>query len=234
MRRQLLSLWPVILAFAGVVFAQCFADSVTISPILYAGPSQVQFTSCASGADGPRVYPINATTFDWWYFDAVSDDGTQALTVIFFTSSFIGFSFDLANAIDPLNVYVFANTGSGPGVSFPVLATSVTIDTVGDGASGTWTGSGISFQGAPDLSTYTVTFDKTLLNLGIEGTFTLKTVSVPQTRYHSRRLTSPRISAVLVTTSVVHWRAANQNKCFLTSAGSMSCRPRMQLWMSKS
>jgi hypothetical protein len=99
------------------------------------------------------------------------------LTVIFFTSSYIGFSFDLLNAVDPLNVYVFANTGSGPGISFPIAATSVTVDTNGNGATGNWAGSGISFQGAPDLSTYTVTFKKTALNLGIEGTFTLKTVS---------------------------------------------------------
>lgn len=177
MRNIVLSLSCVLLALAHGGFAQCFPDSITFTPALYAGPSQVQFTSCASGADGPRVYPINATTFDWWYFDAVSDDGTQALTVIFFTSSFIGFSFDLANAIDPLNVYVFANTGSGSPVSFPVVATSVTLDTVGNGATGTWTGSGISFQGSPDLSTYTLTFEKTALNSDIEGTFTLNTVS---------------------------------------------------------
>jgi hypothetical protein len=177
MRNLLLSLSSVLFLLARVGFSQCFADSLTFSPLLYAGPSEVQFTSCASGADSPRVNPINATTFDWWYFDAVSDDGTQALTIIFFTSSYIGFSFNIANAVDPLNVYVFANTGSGLPVSFPVVATSVTINTVGNGASGNWTDSGISFEGASDLSTYTVTFDKTALNLGIEGMFTLTTVS---------------------------------------------------------
>src|SRR5882757_9231402 len=131
MRHLILSLSSVLLALARGGFTQCFADSLSFSPVLYAGPSQVQFTSCASGADGPRVVPINATTFDWWYFDAVSDDGTQALTVTFFTSSFIGFSFDLQNAVDPLNVYIFANTGTGSPVSFPIAATSVTIDSVG-------------------------------------------------------------------------------------------------------
>ncbi|KAF4332253.1 hydroxyneurosporene synthase [Fusarium beomiforme] len=154
-------------------FTQCPAETTTLYPILYSGPSQVQFTSCASGADGPRVFPINATTFDWWYFDAVSDDGLHALTVIFFTSSFVGFSFDLESTIDPLNVYVFYNNG-GDGFSFPIASTSVTIKLDGDGASGDWTGSGISFKGAPDLSTYSVTFEKTLLNPSVEGTFTLK------------------------------------------------------------
>lgn len=168
------------------VYSQCFNNSLTFSPALYAGPSEVQFTSCASGADSPRVYPINATTFDWWYFDAVSDDGTQALTVIFFTSSYIGFSFDLASTVDPLNVWVFANTGPGSALSFPVVATSVAVDTVGNGASGNWTGSGISFVGAPDLSTYTVTFDQMLLNLAIEGTFTLSTVGPIKFFLHSK------------------------------------------------
>ncbi|CVK98772.1 uncharacterized protein FMAN_08448 [Fusarium mangiferae] len=166
------ALLPVLALVVGG-FAQCPKQVTTYSPILSPGPSDVLFTSCASGADGPRVYPINSTTFDWWYFDAVSDDGEHALTVIFFTSSFVGFSFDLLNAIDPLNVYVFYNHG-GDGFSFPISSTSVTIKLDGDGASGDWTGSGASFQGAADLSTYKVTFKKTLLNPSVEGTFTLK------------------------------------------------------------
>ncbi|KAF4947055.1 hypothetical protein FGADI_10685 [Fusarium gaditjirri] len=153
-------------------FTQCPKQVTTYSPILYNGPSDVQFTSCATGADGPRVFPINSTTYDWWYFDAVSDDGVHALTVIFFTSSFVGFSFDLLSAIDPLNVYVFYNNG-GDGVSFPIASTSVTIKLDGDGASGDWTGSGASFQGAADLSTYKVTFKKTILNPSVEGTLAL-------------------------------------------------------------
>lgn len=175
MRNILFGLSSLILFFARGAFSQCPGSSVTFSPLLYAGPSEVQFTSCASGADSPRVFPINGTTFDWWYFDAVSDDGQKALTVIFFTSSFVGFSFDLLNPIDPLNVYIFANFGDGPGVSFPVPASQVTITTQGDGASGQWTGSGINFKGASDLSTYSVTFDNALL--GLKGTFNLKSVS---------------------------------------------------------
>ena len=154
------------------------------------------------------------------------------MTVIFFTSSYIEFSFDLLNAIDPLNVYIFANTGAGSGISFPVAATSVTVDTNGNGDTGNWAGSGIGFQGAPDLSTYTVTFSKTLLNLGIDGTFTLKTVSsrhchmaiicgslrrIPKGA--TRLLTQGLTSVAQVTTFVAHWKAVNQRKCFLILAG---------------
>lgn len=164
-----------LLAFVPSGLAQTAPSSITFSPLLYAGPSEVQFTSGPSAADGPRVFPINATTFDWWYFDAVSDDGTQAVTVIFFTSSYIGFSFDPTSLIDPLNIYIFANFPNGTSTSFPVPAISVTVTTDDNGATGEWTGSGIGFQGASDLSTYNVTFDNALL--GLTGSISLASVS---------------------------------------------------------
>ncbi|PVH97389.1 hypothetical protein DM02DRAFT_730602, partial [Periconia macrospinosa] len=172
MKNLLSRLSSLLLALIPGGFAQCFDTSLSFSPLLYAGPSEVQFTSCASGADGPRVFPINATTFDWWYFDAVSEDETKALTIIFFTSSFIGFSFDLLSAINPLNVWIFANFGNGPPLSFPVAANQVTVNTNGDGASGKWTGSGMKFDGALDLSTYVVDLDNPLL--GLKGKLSLK------------------------------------------------------------
>lgn len=172
--KQLFSAFAAFAALAGTALAQCFDNSLTFSPLLYPGPSEVQFTSCGTGADGPRVNPINATTFDWWYFDAVSDDGSQALTVIFFTSSFIGFSFDLSSVIDPLNVAISATFENGTTSSFSVEATSVEVTTVGNGASGRWVNSGIGFAGAPDLSTYNVTLSNDIL--GLHGTFTLRSV----------------------------------------------------------
>ncbi|KFZ08170.1 hypothetical protein V501_06075 [Pseudogymnoascus sp. VKM F-4519 (FW-2642)] len=162
-----------LIALVPAALSQCFPDTNTFSPIPYAGLSQVQFTSCPSQADGPRIFPLNATTFDWWYFDAVSSDGTQAFTVIFFTSSAIGFSFDFFSTVDPLNVWVFATFADGtPPAVFPVPAVSVTTTTNGDGASGDWKGSGISFKGAPDLSSYVVNLNNPLI--GLTGTFTLK------------------------------------------------------------
>ncbi|KAH8816964.1 hypothetical protein F5884DRAFT_241189 [Xylogone sp. PMI_703] len=173
MRHLVFKLSPL-LALAGSAVSQCFKD-LTFSPLLHLGPSEVQFMSCgtAGAVDAPRVNPINATTFDWWYFDAVSLDGSQALSVVFFTSSFIGFSFDVASLIDPLNVWIFANFGDGPALTLPVPATSVEIQTDGnDGVSGKWADSGISFSGALDLSNFNVTLDNTLL--GLKGTFSLK------------------------------------------------------------
>ena len=173
--KYLLSGLLSVLALAPGALAQCFADTNTFNLLPYVGSSEVQFTSCASQADGPRVFPLNESTFDWWYFDAVSTDGTQALTFIFFTSSYIGFSFDFASAVDPLNIWVFASFGDGtPSVTFPVVATSVTVTTDGNGATGDWEGSGIKFVGAPDLSSYVITLDNPLE--GLTGTFTLKTV----------------------------------------------------------
>jgi hypothetical protein len=175
MKNLVLGLSALFLAFVPSGLAHTAPSSITFSPLLYPGPVDVQFTSGPSAADGPRVFPINATTFDWWYFDAVSDDGTQAVTIIFFTSSYIGFSFNPTSAIDPLNIYVFANFPNGTSTSFPVPATSVTITTDGNGATGEWTGTGIGFQGAADLSTYNVTFDNALL--GLSGSISLASVS---------------------------------------------------------
>lgn len=172
-----------LLALAGITYAQCFPSPLTFSPLPALGPSEVQFTSCSSGADSPRINPINESTFDWWYFDAVSSDGTKGLTVILFTSSLLGFSFNAAAAVEPLNVWVFASFGEGLPVDFPIEATSVTVNTVGDGASGEWEGTGVSFSGAPDLSTYNVTFNNALL--GLHGTFSLKSVChIPKVHFH--------------------------------------------------
>ncbi|KFY46544.1 hypothetical protein V495_02397 [Pseudogymnoascus sp. VKM F-4514 (FW-929)] len=170
------NLFFTLASFAALVpaaLSQCFPDTMNFSPITSIGTPQVQFTSCPSQADGPRIDKLGLSTFDWWYFDAVSTDGSQAFTVIFFTSSAIGFSFDFFSAVDPLNVWVFATFGDGsPASVFPVPAVSVTTTTNGDGASGDWHGSGISFKGESDLSSYVVKLDNPVI--GLTGTFTLK------------------------------------------------------------
>ncbi|KIY02374.1 uncharacterized protein Z520_02512 [Fonsecaea multimorphosa CBS 102226] len=159
-------LLSALLALAPGALSQCFPDTLTYSST-QSLTSTVQFTSCEGAADGPRVFPIDLTSYDWWYFDTVSDDGTQALTIIFFTSSFLGFP-NTPALEDILNVAIAATFPNGTQVSSTALATSVTVNTVGNGASGNWTGSGCSFTGTPDLSQYAITIDNA--TLGISGT----------------------------------------------------------------
>lgn len=163
-----------LLGSAQVSTAQCFTNSTTLTPLLFPWPSEVQFTSCSTGADSARLSPLNATTYDWWYFDAVSTDGGQGIVLIFFTSSALGFTFDFTAAIDPLSVYGFATFEDGTSELLPLQASLVNIETVGDGAIGDWVGADASFTGTADLSKYTLTLSNPLLS----GTMTLTTVSI--------------------------------------------------------
>lgn len=159
--------------------SQCFDGSTTYQEALSVPPSVVQYSSCGHAADGPKVYPIDAVSYDWWYFDAVSSDGKEALTVIFFTASPAGFP-SLASVPNPLNVAIAGTFANGTTAGGSALATSVTVDVVGNGASGNWTDSGCAFTGTPDLSRYVVTVGNP--SLGISGTLELVSVSLP---FHS-------------------------------------------------
>ena len=41
--------------------------------------SVTQYTSGPDAFDGPKVIPVNQTTFDWWYFDAVQEPGAAPM-----------------------------------------------------------------------------------------------------------------------------------------------------------
>lgn len=172
-----IALIPTLFTFLTTAVAQtCNNPSVQLVPPTFSlQPSVAQYTACDVGADGPKVSPINTTAYDWWYFDAVSDDGTESLVVVFFTSSALGFPFEFTGAVDATTVTVFATYADGTSSLTPLLASGARIETKGDGASGTWTASGASFTGAEDLSTYDVEIDNLLG--GVRGTFHLESVS---------------------------------------------------------
>jgi hypothetical protein len=156
------------------------AQTLTVPNKIASGASIAQYISGSSGLDGPKVSPeINATSFDWWYFDAVAEDASMGIVVVFYLSSDLGFPF-----VPPLSAFsvdIFAAFEDGslvflPQNSLPLQAGSATITTDGDGASGVWKGTGFEFSGTPDLSSYTVIIDSPLL--GISGTLELKSVRV--------------------------------------------------------
>jgi hypothetical protein len=157
--------------------APCFNPIDNVFPLLAIGPSTAQYTSCTSGADAPKISNLNQSSYEWWYFDVVSPSGSEAVTVVFSTSSYTGFSLNPASQIDPLNVVVGVTFPNGTTSLIPLFATSAMIKTVGDGASGHWLGSGALFTGTSDLSSYTVTVSNPLE--GISGTISIKSVSSP-------------------------------------------------------
>lgn len=156
------------------------ATTVTIipnTPIEQLATSQ--FISDSSAFDGPKIQENNVTTFDWWYFDAVSNTDNQSVVVVLFVAtnqSFIG----LDSATSILSAIVCGGFNDGTNVAIqvddlPGALGSATIITEGDGASGNWLSSGFSFSGASDMSNYEVTIENDTID--VHGTLSLDLVS---------------------------------------------------------
>ena len=129
-----------------------------ISSQLSTGATVANFLSAHDGLDGPKLSTINSTSFDWWYFDAVSPDAQLAISVIFFTSVSTGFPLLLSptNVTSTAIFYTFANGTNGVEYFY---ASDAIIETSYQGSSGVFTGSGTNWNGSPDLSTYRITLD---------------------------------------------------------------------------
>lgn len=132
--------------------------AVYVPPRFSDGNSIAQFTSCSTGHDGPKIAPINNTVYEWWHFNAVSEDATESLTVVYYTSSFSGFPFDISSMWSATTITLSATFADGSSNGTSLFADRAEIITRGDGASGTWVGAG-SFTGASDLLTYDVCID---------------------------------------------------------------------------
>ena len=155
------------------------------SPNTVNGSSDALFTSSAHSLDAPKVEPINETSYEWWYFDAVSADQQSGVVLTFFVAPATGFPQSGA----PDNAILSATIAlSYPGqelVSFlsSVPATEATVVSVGNGASGSWEGSGINFVGTPDLENYIVNVDSP--SIGVKGFMSLHSVGlgcIPEAR----------------------------------------------------
>src|SRR3954452_10827676 len=87
-------------------------ETLVVPNIIQTGTSNAQFVSGISGLDGPKVRPNNATTFDWWYFDAVSKDGLSSIVVVFYLSTDLGFPFLLPLSAVSVDIFVSFDDGS--------------------------------------------------------------------------------------------------------------------------
>jgi hypothetical protein len=141
----------------------------------YVGLSQVNFTSGTYGLDSQHVHNINATAWEWYYFDAVSADGKSSIVIIMYTAPATGFA-----GGGPANDIIVASIAASlPGQETFFLnqtaGTSAVIASVDNGASGVWTGTGFSFLGASDLSQYTVAINSP--QIGVKGTATFTSIA---------------------------------------------------------
>lgn len=100
--------------------------------------------------------------------------------VVFYLSTDLGFPFLLPGAAVSVDIFASFEDGSLsflPLNSPPGSLGEATVVTNGNGASGDWKGTGFSFEGTSDLSSYTVTIDSPLL--GVKGTLVLDSVYDP-------------------------------------------------------
>jgi len=121
------------------------------------------FTTPLSNFDGPQIVDGNATSFDWWYFDAVTKDGTSAVTIIFYRTGIE----ELDVSLDYVEVTLAFPNGSS--FTETIAANSSNVTACGFGASGVWNAEVGSFVGTPDLSMYTILLNNSV----IEGNMTI-------------------------------------------------------------
>ena len=164
---------------ADLVFARGpWISTQVYSPNTVNGSSDALFTSSAYGLDAPKVETINDTSYEWWYFDAVSEDQKSSVVITFLVAPATGFP----QSGSPDNAILSATIAlSYPGQEFvswlsSVPATEATVVSIGNGASGVWEGSGMDFIGTPDLSTYVVNVDSP--SIGVKGFMSLRSVGL--------------------------------------------------------
>ncbi|KAL3482478.1 hypothetical protein BJX99DRAFT_266076 [Aspergillus californicus] len=155
------------------------ATIVTIPNVLTNGTVTAESISVPGNLDAPRLSPpaANLTSYDWWYFDAVSTTDNAAVSIIFFNSGANGFSSRTGAPVYATITGLFPN-----GTSFDtgVDATPGAIIDYGDDyIFANWTGSGMSFRGTnlTGVPEYQVTIDSP--DIGVYGTMTLRSRAPP-------------------------------------------------------
>ncbi|WEW61394.1 hypothetical protein PRK78_006884 [Emydomyces testavorans] len=176
---RLLGLTFLLFTYTSLVPARALYErdsQVTIfNSSVASGPSKVQFLAGKSAFDGPKLDSVNASVFDWWYFQAMASP-LSSFVIVFFTSTANAFPF-LVDEDNVLPVWIWASFDNGTVVSMQTHAQKATIVTHGDGSSGNYEPLGMQWFGSPDMSSYYINVDNK--ELGIKGTFKISLGSNP-------------------------------------------------------
>jgi hypothetical protein len=149
-------------------------EPVVISSTAIEGDITAHFTSSYYGLDAPQLSAVNSTSFDWWYFDAVSTDLKSSLVIVFYTALVSAFPF-LPVSTDVTTVGIYVGFPNGTTSSTYLNAEDAIVKPSQQGSSGVYQGTGASWTGTGDDSEYIVTIDSSAT--GICGTFTLKSTA---------------------------------------------------------
>ncbi|KAI0083469.1 hypothetical protein BDY19DRAFT_660322 [Irpex rosettiformis] len=148
------------------------ASTTTISGTdLYDGASTVQFISGSSAWDGPMVKNLNYSTFDWWYFDVLAEDGQSSAVLTFYTACHKCLFPEVQNTDTAVGVSASVTTPDGSFLEATVLSAEMTVDTIGGGSIGWYPDGSALWAGTLDLSAYTLQFNAP--QSGITGNVTM-------------------------------------------------------------
>ncbi|KFA54485.1 hypothetical protein S40293_09550 [Stachybotrys chartarum IBT 40293] len=173
------TIFSAALYFASTVVADFSAcDNLPGIQIFPAGvrPETVsnQTRTCSHSFDAPKVLPVGDTSYDWWYFDAVADDGVQSLVVVFMQK---GENSDFPGPALTAYVQITRTLSNGTAFTETLPVDQGIVSTSGLGTNGLWGNSNLSWVGAPDLSEYQVRLNAA--DGTITGLFTLKSIAPP-------------------------------------------------------
>ncbi|KAM0815602.1 putative Hydroxyneurosporene synthase protein [Seiridium cardinale] len=158
-----------------VTLTSCTSTTNIYSAAVDNGTSTGQYISSASGFDSPKVFPINSSSYDWWYFDIVSEDRQYSTSLAFIAAPGTAFTTGLPETNMLLGV-VFLSTPEQPlSTVYQLLATEAIVVSDSDGTSGVWNGTGMQFRGSEDLRMFQLDID--MPGLGLFGNISLTSVS---------------------------------------------------------
>ncbi|KAF9518995.1 hypothetical protein BS47DRAFT_1337549 [Hydnum rufescens UP504] len=130
----------------------------TLPSTIQSGASSMQTNSRQGPLDAPKLDFVNATSFEWWYFDVASYDSKASIVVVF-SSEAVSLAGTPVPSGEINGASISGSFPNGTLFSIDVPAGDATVTTVGEGSSGNWSGSGMGWVGTPDLSSWTVTFN---------------------------------------------------------------------------
>lgn len=145
--------------------------------------SKVEFTYPGPGQeslDAPKVRPVNTTTFDWWYFSAISSnlpsDDLSSAVVTFYDATPAGFA-ALDNKTTKLEVSLTGSWPDGTPFGFDAFpAEAVVVSDIGEGTVGRW-GEFASWKGS-GLRKWEIRFADE--SQGVKGVMRLESVGLPR------------------------------------------------------
>ena len=141
-------------------------------------PSQhsvtAQWISSAHTLDNPKLSAVNETSGEWWYFDVASAGKANLVIVVLFHNQH-HFPFARSDSEYQSGIESQGRLRTARSSERAFLRPMLLPQVWGDGTSGVWEGTGVSWAGTPDMSGYIVTINNP--EYGVKGSLTLKSVS---------------------------------------------------------